>query len=156
MWEYRLAHCSRCIQYRSRNARLLSIWKPLKTMFLEVGVWGEAPHIALLLFVEKQKGRFLEVPICHEYSIESGKSQDGIRKSACFDTGAPIFECFTPNAKYPHHARARPNKDAHSSVRSVNCSAVTYISISSSLESSYCSYLMPCASSVLTVSSIRA
>ena len=36
---------------------------PLKTMFLEVGVWGEAPHIALLLFAEKQKGRFLEVPI---------------------------------------------------------------------------------------------
>jgi hypothetical protein len=31
-------------------------------MFLEVVVWGEAPHIALLLFVEKQKGRFLEVP----------------------------------------------------------------------------------------------
>ena len=27
--------------------------KPLKTMFLEVGVWGEAPHIALLLFAEK-------------------------------------------------------------------------------------------------------
>jgi hypothetical protein len=26
------------------------------------GGWGEAPHIALLLFVEKQKGRFLEVP----------------------------------------------------------------------------------------------
>ena len=37
--------------------------EPLKTMFLEVGVWGEAPHIALLLFVEKQKGRFLEVPL---------------------------------------------------------------------------------------------
>ena len=36
--------------------------EPLKTMFLEVGVWGKAPHIALLLFVEKQKGRFLEVP----------------------------------------------------------------------------------------------
>ena len=33
-------------------------------MFLEVGVWGEAPHIALLLFAEKQKGRFLEMPIC--------------------------------------------------------------------------------------------
>ena len=31
-------------------------------MFLEVGVWGEAPHIALLLFAEKQKGRFLEMP----------------------------------------------------------------------------------------------
>ena len=27
-----------------------------------MGVWGEAPHIALLLFAEKQKGRFLEVP----------------------------------------------------------------------------------------------
>ena len=36
---------------------------PLKTMFLEAEVWGEAPHIALLLFAEKQKGRFLEVPI---------------------------------------------------------------------------------------------
>ena len=32
-------------------------------MFLEVGVWGEAPHIALLLFAEKQKGRFLEMPL---------------------------------------------------------------------------------------------
>ena len=42
---------------------IIGIRKPLKTMFLEVGVWGEAPHIALLLFVEKQKGRFLEVPI---------------------------------------------------------------------------------------------
>ena len=31
-------------------------------MFFEVGVWGEAPHIALLLFAEKQKGRFLEMP----------------------------------------------------------------------------------------------
>ncbi len=34
--------------------------EPLKTMFLEAGVWGEAPHPALLLFAEKQKGRFLE------------------------------------------------------------------------------------------------
>ena len=32
--------------------------KTLKTQFLEVGAWGEAPHIALLLFEEKQKGRF--------------------------------------------------------------------------------------------------
>ena len=31
-------------------------------MFLEKGVWGEAPHIALLLFAEKQKERFLEPP----------------------------------------------------------------------------------------------
>ena len=36
---------------------------PLKTMFLEVGVWGESPHIALLLFAEKQKGRFLEMSL---------------------------------------------------------------------------------------------
>ena len=43
--------------------------EPLKTMFLEVGVWGEAPHIALLLFAEKQKGRFLEMPLT-EWSME--------------------------------------------------------------------------------------
>jgi hypothetical protein len=39
-------------------------------MFLEVGVWGEAPHIALLLFTEKQKGRFLEVPRCKKAIAE--------------------------------------------------------------------------------------
>jgi hypothetical protein len=32
-------------------------------MFLEVWVWGEAPHIALLLFAEKQKGMFLEMAL---------------------------------------------------------------------------------------------
>ena len=29
------------------------------------GVWGEAPHIALLLFAEKQKGRVLEMPFIY-------------------------------------------------------------------------------------------
>ena len=40
-------------------------------MFLEVGVWGEAPHIALLLFEENQKGRFLEMPIIISHFLVS-------------------------------------------------------------------------------------
>ena len=53
-------------------------------MFLEVGVWGETPHIALLLFVEKQKGRFLEVPLCkYQYVVTLEDSKGGCILSDC-------------------------------------------------------------------------
>ena len=45
-------------------------FEPLKTLFLEVGVWGFAPHPALLLFAEKQKGKFYR---CSLLIITDGK-----------------------------------------------------------------------------------
>ena len=71
---------ARFCQLVKKKYTMKNIWEPLKTMFLEVGVWGEAPHIALFLFAEKQKGRFLEMSIyesdriiMHLFTIKQGK-----------------------------------------------------------------------------------